>query len=363
MKRIAYYISDHGYGHAARSIAVIKKLVEENPDLEVTVNCSYPLQFAIDNLVGMERIKFRRVRNDFGYYTDENFDIDKEKTENRLKLCIGNIESYVNSESKFCKKRDIDLIISDISFKPFEVSDRNNIPSIGISNFTWWEVYKDLIGPVEEVSKIRDIYEKADLGLILPLETGSSPFTEKKEIGLVSRSPTRDYSQMRRNLGIGDNDLLVYFSHGKSINDNKDIDIGFKLGSPSNVKILTFKDNMLIDNPEFIIQDDEANVQDYIEASDIVVSKFGYSTVAEAIKSKKPMILTSREIIEDKAAIEKLRELKIAKDLKKDEFLSGKWIDEIGNVMEYKENYRSLPHRYKKDGIKDVITHINRFLH
>ncbi len=362
MKNIAYYISDHGYGHAARSISIIKGLVNSDEDISVTVNCSYPLQFIIDNLVNENRVKFRRVRNDFGYYTDEKLDIDKERTKNLLDLELCNIDSYVNNEKKFCEQKDIDLIVSDIGYKPFKVSEEVGLPSIGISNFTWWEVYKDLLGDIEEVNQIKDMYEKADLGLMLPMETEINPFSDHKKIGLVSRSPTKNYSQMRHILDHNKNKALIYFSHGKSVNENNGFNIDVPDKIKANMSFISFHDNKLIDNPDYIIPQKENDVQNYIEASDLVVSKFGYSTAAEAIRSGKPMILTSRDIIEDRSAIRTLKELDVVKEISRDDFLSGRWLEDIEETLDLKENYEDLPKRFRKDGKEEVISHIQEFI-
>lgn len=361
MKKIAYYISDHGYGHAARSISIIKSLINYYEDLHVTVNCSYPLQFVIDNLVNEKGVKFRRVRNDFGYYTDENLDIDKDKTKNLLDLELNNIDSYINSEKQFCKKKDIDLIVSDISYKPFEVADQVDIPSIGISNFTWWEVYKDLFGDTEELNQIKEMYEKADLGLFLPMETDFSPFSEDEKIGLVSRESTRSYSHMRNILDHNKNKSLIYFSYGKSVNENNGFNIEIPDKMRSDFSFISFHDNNLISNPDHIIPQNQNDVQNYIEASDIVVSKFGYSTAAKALHSGKPMILTSRDIIEDRSAVRTLKDLNVIKEISRDEFLSGRWLGQIKECLDLKQNYEDIPIRFQKDGRKDVISYIDNF--
>ena len=37
MIRIAYYISDHGFGHATRSIAIIRYLIDNLPEIKVFI--------------------------------------------------------------------------------------------------------------------------------------------------------------------------------------------------------------------------------------------------------------------------------------------------------------------------------------
>lgn len=39
----------------------------------------------------------------------------------------------------------MDCIISDISPIAFEIADQLEVPSIGISNFTWYTAYKNIV--------------------------------------------------------------------------------------------------------------------------------------------------------------------------------------------------------------------------
>ena len=42
MKRILFYISGHGYGHATRSIEVIKNIRQQNPRVEIHIQSDAP---------------------------------------------------------------------------------------------------------------------------------------------------------------------------------------------------------------------------------------------------------------------------------------------------------------------------------
>ena len=73
MKTIAYYISDYGYGHAARSIAVIRKLLVQSSDLQVIICNHFALNFLKASFSNEnERITFRDVQNDIGYVLKES---------------------------------------------------------------------------------------------------------------------------------------------------------------------------------------------------------------------------------------------------------------------------------------------------
>lgn len=170
MERICYYVSDHGWGHAARSIAVIRELLarDRNKDLEIIVKADYALEFMRASLQ-CGRVKFDRCRKDFGYVLrDGCLQVDRERTEKLLKRWLATWDPFIKKERRFCKERNIAVIVSDIAPQPFLVADSLNIPGIAISNFTWYGVYSHLFGETKEVSILKEAYEYADLALVLP---------------------------------------------------------------------------------------------------------------------------------------------------------------------------------------------------
>ncbi|OKO92449.1 hypothetical protein BRO54_2352 [Geobacillus proteiniphilus] len=67
MKTIAYYISDYGFGHAARSVALIRQLLKMEEEVRIIICHSFALQFLRESLQGENRIVFRTLETDIGY--------------------------------------------------------------------------------------------------------------------------------------------------------------------------------------------------------------------------------------------------------------------------------------------------------
>lgn len=65
MKTICFYISDYGYGHATRSIALIREIVDSCDDVNVIVKTSGPYKFTKKSL-HHPRVSAIRCRNDIG---------------------------------------------------------------------------------------------------------------------------------------------------------------------------------------------------------------------------------------------------------------------------------------------------------
>ena len=74
MAAIAYYITGHGFGHARRSVEVVKELLRLRPDLQVYFrSTANPAIFAE---LPAARIKLERVEFDPGAIEKDLFTID-----------------------------------------------------------------------------------------------------------------------------------------------------------------------------------------------------------------------------------------------------------------------------------------------
>ncbi|MCM2535847.1 hypothetical protein NDK43_30640 [Neobacillus pocheonensis] len=144
MKTIAYYISDYGYGHASRSIAVMRKLLEK-ADVRIIVCHSFALSFIKESL-NSNRISYRNIKTDVGYFLEkDSIYPDKAHLQKEFNNFLSDWEHNKHREIEFLKINNVDLVVSDISPLPFEAAERLGIPSVGISNFTWYTAYHDLI--------------------------------------------------------------------------------------------------------------------------------------------------------------------------------------------------------------------------
>ncbi len=86
MTNIAYFISDHGFGHDSRSVAIIHSLLDCDLDIFINLHTSKSLSFVRNSLSSSEsrdRFVFHEMVNDFGFVNkDQSFKIDHEETAN-----------------------------------------------------------------------------------------------------------------------------------------------------------------------------------------------------------------------------------------------------------------------------------------
>ena len=356
MTTICIYISDYGYGHAARDIAIIRKLLAEFNDLKIYIKTDGPFQFVKQSLP-QRNIKVIQTKNDIGLifkFNKYSINVDRERTKTMLDNWMASWNTYIQTEREFCKRQNVNLILSDITPQAFIVANELDIPSIGISNFTWHYIFYHLFGDTSATERIKEAYECADMALVLPFNEDMNLFRKKKEISLVSREITVDRRVMRRKCGVSNDELLVYLGVGISF-DPSFMRSMKKIAMPD-VKFLVSSNAELPFEDVIRIQTDETETQNYIAMCDLVVTKAGYSTVSEAIRAKVPLFMFKREgYKEDEQIAKAVEELGVGRQISEKTFLNGDWINEMDNLNTYKEKFNTLEDRFKNDGTLEVL--------
>ena len=133
IKRTAYYISAHGYGHASRSVPVLKKLANIS---HVFIKSSIDFEFFNDSLE--KNFEYIPQNVDAGCQHSNSLLIDTEKSFQKLHSFFEN--TSLREEEKWLVENKIDLVISDIASMPLKVAGNLNIPTILIGNFTWHDI-------------------------------------------------------------------------------------------------------------------------------------------------------------------------------------------------------------------------------
>jgi hypothetical protein len=356
MKNICFYTSDYGFGHAARDIALIRKIAEEC-GAKIFVKTDLPLDFMRESIPFATAI---RQKNDIGIVF-KGGGVVLDETENVLDQWVDSWDEYILAEKRFCEENKIDLILSDIVPQPFLVADDLGLPSIGISNFTWHYIFYNLFGRTSATEMLEGAYRAGDTALVLPFNEKMDLFRRRKEISLVSREITVERCQLRNKFGIKDEDTLIFLGIGRSLDksllkDLKEMDL-------TDVKLLVSSGIELPAGSSIQIPANETETQNYIAMCDLVVSKAGYSTVSEVLRAEIPMFLFRREGYEEDTIITREVEAQgIGKEISERSFLAGDWLEMMEELQSYKEAYDSLDDRFKEDGAFEVLSAVEEVI-
>lgn len=351
---ICFYISDYGYGHASRDIAIIRKILDEFNDVKIYVKTDGPFNFVQQSLP-QKNVEVIQTKNDVGVvFTANSVSVDREKTREVLDEWLASWDGYIQSERRFCETHKINLILSDITPQPFTVADELDIPAIALSNFTWHYIFYNLFGAIPATERIKEAYQHVDMALALPFNEEMNIFKTKKEISLVSREITVVKQDMRRRCGIAEDEFLVYVGVGKSFDPS--FLRGMKPIEAPDVKLLASSNTKLPFDNVVRIPTSESETQNYIAMCDLVVSKTGYGTVSEAVRAKVPMFLLKRDgFKEDELIGTKVEELGIGRFISENSFLDGAWVNELNHLDPYTKGFNNLNDRVKNDGIPEIV--------
>lgn len=308
--------------------------------------------------------------------------VDHEKTRQAFLRWTLSWDDYVDHERTFCLDNGIDLILSDIAPQPFEVAEALAVPSLAVSNFTWDTIFGHLFPDLKEVNLLRDAYRSASFACILPFEIGMEHFSRCERVGLVSRRITMSRQEMRRRLGIAQDDFLVFVGQSPELSESSErshigdlhkpstsscfIAAASRVQSPltwpkplsnavgaSTVRYL-LPTGVALRSP-LAIPAAETESQNWIGMCDCVVAKCGYSTVSEAVQARIPLLVWKREgFIEDEAIASRIERLGIGQTVRG--ALDGiERCHDGESIQAFNENYDTLEIQYVNDGIPAVL--------
>ena len=301
--KISFYVSDHGYGHATRSIALSRALVAAagNGGIALEIVNHHAAGLLRRSLASLRGVSIVDRRTDVGFVCREDrLAFDAGRTALNVWSWISGWKRFVAEEVERLRTRPPDLVLSDVAPEPLLVAEKLGTPSVVLSNFTWVDQYQNHLRP-DMLAPIRGSYALAERGHAYAMRTALAGVRNVVGAGLVTREPRRPREEVRRSLGVAPAERLVHFGFGWSADaamlgaeiDAAGIPAGVRLLVSSNLAPLVAAagpGGRLLAIPE-----DETEAHESIAACDLVIGKAGYGTVSEAIAGRVPILAVAVE--------------------------------------------------------------------
>ena len=269
-----FLVSDEGYGHAVRQSCIANELVKRGA--KVTFQCRDPLPIATKILDKKIRIikhfnLIRLVKREGG--------VDIDRTYSLFQNYVKRSKEWIRDMLISPQVLNADLIVIDIVEEAGVLSKELNKPVVAISHFTWHWILRELDPKFEEVSQyLEECLSGISEFLYTPFSKYPEHFSNSKPINLITRNP-RKREEVREELGVGDDEVVILFAGGgtsvwkglfSSISINKKKGIVFLADLP------VVSDSIKQVPKPF-------RLHDYINASDLVISRGGYGTISETL--------------------------------------------------------------------------------
>lgn len=291
--KIAYYITPHGFGHAIRSLEVIRHLLTRDAGVRITVVSDIP-EFLVAQCVGRP-LPFRRKRLDIGMVQKDSVRFDLQATRRALELLLRNHDALVAEEVRFLREESIQGIVSDIGFLPFYAASQYGIPGIGLGNFTWDWIYRDYARSDRSwepiMAWIQEGYRRCSLLLQLPMHGDCSSCPLIREVPLVARRAEREPPETLELLACDPQQKRYLISFSELSLDSRALRLLERIDNAvfffKHPLKLAFSNGRSLD--AFPL-----SYPDVVAAMDGVVTKPGYGIVSDCLAHAVPMVYTDR---------------------------------------------------------------------
>jgi hypothetical protein len=329
---LVWYISSHGFGHAARDIEVLNEIGGRRPDVRLVVRTSVPRSFFDASL--RVPIELQVADTDTGLAQIDSLRIDEDETARRAAAFYANFAARVDAEAAILRGEGASLVVADIPPLALAAAARAGIPSIALANFTWDWIYRaypqfDRLAP-GIVGTLSAAYADATRALRLPLHGGFETVRKVEDIGFIARMSRRGRDEARRAIGVSAAEPVVLASFGghnlglnydaiARANPFRVIVTDHEYPHPAAAKTL-----IRLTVPE--LGQRGLHYADLIAAADAVVGKPGYGIVSECIANRTAFLYTLRSrFAEQEVFVRQMPALLRCREISRDDLVAGRW--------------------------------------
>src|SRR5690606_15561358 len=211
VKKIAFFLSGHGFGHGVRNSALIEALPA---GVEVDIHTSLPESFFRDEIHRPFRVVPCEI--DCGCLQRDTVEVDVEGTLARYLEIESGREGIVSRYAPMLRESGADLVIGDTPPLAFPIARAAGIPAWCICNFTWIDIYAPYVakhpGYLSMLRRMEADYAQADRHLRFHPGMESSAAWKVENVGMVCRPgrPRRDEFALRFGLDPARKWCLIY---------------------------------------------------------------------------------------------------------------------------------------------------------
>lgn len=339
--KIAWFISDHGYGHIMRNTPLILEALTR-PGVELTVISAESHLEVLRRYVRpgqVEMIPFEKM--DYGLEViPGTLLIDVPRLEAGAAAYTADFGRRAAWAEELLRRGGYDRAVVDMPVWALLGAKAAGVESVLITNFTWVEIYREYL-PETLVEPFRRAYQAADRVLYYELSNPQyrALLPGGEDCGLTARP--FDPAKVEA-IRAAHRQPIVFCSIGFS---NQGLAKPLQVGGLPYDFITTAELAMEGENVTRLgpVED----MQNYAAAADYCIAKAGWGTVAEILLAGKPAALMGRDTVaEDRMTIQQLEERRAAIKVQVDELADMAGV--MARLARFAEN-RFRPGHYRNN--------------
>jgi hypothetical protein len=325
---LAYFVTPHGFGHAARASAIMASITQNNPGVHFELFTQVPEWFFAASCPGS--YTYHDCVSDVGLAQKTPLTEDLDLTIQRLAALLPFRPQTLAALKEEIQGSDCRLVLCDIAPLGIAVAKAAAIPSVLVENFTWDWIYKGYVAEEPRfqapIEYLRNIFSGADYHIQTAPVCRPSPTSHltTNPVGRKRRAPA---GEIRQQLGISPGDKVVLISmggiegHYPFVQKLADFP-GIHFIIPGGGEAVRIEQNLV-----FLPHHSNFYHPDLMFASDMVISKAGYSTISEAYWAGIPFAYVARQRFPESAVMAEFIQHSIGGfEISTEDFEQGNWI-------------------------------------
>lgn len=286
--KIAIFISPHGFGHAARSVAIMEALWQLEPSCQFLILSKVPRWF-FPSPPG-EKLTYLEHLTDIGMVQSSPLHEDISGTCDALDNFLPFREDSLKELVDILKTFQADLVLADISPLGLVAASKAEIPSILIENFTWDWIYRGYQTTDLRLERHAQYFETIFAGASyhLQLEPVCRQVAADFTTNPVSRAVRKAREAIRAELQVPEAAPMVMLTMGGTVSALNFLEHCRHYSSVFFVLPGAGEKEEFSGNCRFLPHHSRFHHPDVVNASDAVIGKLGYSTVAEIFMAGVP---------------------------------------------------------------------------
>ena len=332
--RIAYFVSSHGFGHAARSAAVMEAIHARHPATRFSLFTGVPRWFFEDSMTAS--FDYLPCHTDVGLVQSTPMEEDLSATLRELSNFLPLRPDAVETAAATVSRLGCGLVVSDISPFGIAVASSLGLPCVLIENFTWDWIYGAYLSDEPRFSPFID--ELHNLYSTVHLRIQARPFCQPvsgaHSVNPISRPIRQSRPKILERLQLPEESQFVLLTMGGFPANYEFLDrlhrySGLRFVIPGGADSIIRQQNLILLPHRTSFQH-----ADLVAAASLVVGKLGYSTLAEVYQSATPYLFMQRRRFPESPALARFAERNlVCGELTEDEFEAADWPDQLHDLQ------------------------------
>lgn len=330
MDSIAFFITPHGFGHAARACAVMQALHSRRPSLQLHIYTRVPRWFFVDSL-GETGWHYHEEKTDIGMVQASPLHEDTPATLAALDGFLPFSDDLLDRLAGQVRAQQCGLVVCDIAPLGIAVARRAGLPSAVVENFSWEWIYRGYLDAEPGLARHADYL--AELNGMADIHVQTEPVCERLAADLtvppVSRAPRLSKRETRALLGAeADSPLVLISFGGVPPRDFPSPGVFHPHGEYTFVVAGAAVEEKRRDGNVILLPQHSGFYHpDLLHAADMVVGKLGVSTVAEAWSAGIAYAYIPRPGFRESEVLAAFVERELnAQRLEEPDFMTGAWL-------------------------------------